>query len=358
MRIRLLFGFSFLIFVFGCNQKKADTASNASEIQEIKGDSIKSKLIEKIEFDIDGNGQKEVIVLKEFLDLDTLEVEFNGQNKSFVSISTVYDSVRNKNFIERSQVESPYLIIFKTLKHKNFVFLNERPDFAGPTNLVFGFKNGEFELLFDNQAEQIELLDVDSLNTTYLVLKELVHEPGFKENYTYVSYPKFELYKISDESVEYDSLMSIEYNLEHNKNFVEYLKMKNPVVGMREGERTPRLFDLDTINQNNNSVITGRWKLIEVYSDPGDGSGDFSSVTSEKLLIINSDNTIESNRDLCHIWSSEETKSTASYSLVNSTIVPNNCNSEKEWHFELEEENLIIRYVCKEGCAEMYKKLQ
>jgi len=41
-------------------------------------------------------------------------------------------------------------------------------------------------------------------------------------------------------------------------------------------------------NKSNTSIV-GNWKLIEVLEDPGDGSGTFMSVDSEKTITFNSE---------------------------------------------------------------------
>ncbi|TXE15285.1 hypothetical protein ES692_17375 [Psychroserpens burtonensis] len=41
--------------------------------------------------------------------------------------------------------------------------------------------------------------------------------------------------------------------------------------------------------------LLGTWQLSEVYSDPGDGSGYFTSIDSEKILTFLSSGTINSN---------------------------------------------------------------
>jgi hypothetical protein len=57
----------------------------------------------------------------------------------------------------------------------------------------------------------------------------------------------------------------------------------------------------DEENPTNNpeTEITGTWKLVEVYLDPGDGSGDFEPVQSEKTVTFHGDGTVTSNGDLC-----------------------------------------------------------
>jgi len=41
--------------------------------------------------------------------------------------------------------------------------------------------------------------------------------------------------------------------------------------------------------------LISKWKLIEMYSDPGDGSGDFETVSSNKTVSFYSDDVIASN---------------------------------------------------------------
>ncbi len=40
--------------------------------------------------------------------------------------------------------------------------------------------------------------------------------------------------------------------------------------------------------------VYGKWKMTQIYFDPGDGSGDFEPIQYEATLIINQDNSVES----------------------------------------------------------------
>lgn len=48
-------------------------------------------------------------------------------------------------------------------------------------------------------------------------------------------------------------------------------------------------------DSNLNTDLIGNWQLIEVLSDPGDGSGTFSSVESDKTITFKSGGIIASN---------------------------------------------------------------
>ncbi|MEZ4793062.1 MAG: hypothetical protein R2783_06270 [Gelidibacter sp.] len=49
---------------------------------------------------------------------------------------------------------------------------------------------------------------------------------------------------------------------------------------------------------NNQSEVIGNWKLIQVYSYPGDGSGTFEDVVSQKTVLFHANGTVTSNGSL------------------------------------------------------------
>jgi hypothetical protein len=99
--------------------------------------------------------------------------------------------------------------------------------------------------------------------------------------------------------------------------------------------------------------LAGTWKLNEVLSDPGDGSGTFQPVSSNKNLVFVSDNKVTSNSQICDFSIESNSSSTASYSQATSTI---NC-SNFIIHYELKANTLILSYPCIEGCQAKYIKV-
>jgi hypothetical protein len=116
----------------------------------------------------------------------------------------------------------------------------------------------------------------------------------------------------------------------------------------------------DEDNQaNNNTELTGNWKLIEVYMDPGDGSGDFQAVNSEKTLTFLADGSISSNGNLCHMANTTNIASSGTYSLANGTITIPSCDDTTySTSFEIIGTNVILSYSCIEGCREKYEKIE
>jgi hypothetical protein len=102
--------------------------------------------------------------------------------------------------------------------------------------------------------------------------------------------------------------------------------------------------------------LSGKWTLEQILLDPGDGSGKFQTVNSEKTIIFNTDGTAVSNVSLCLMSIESKTKTRATYSPKDKSISPINCNKEVILHYQIEDDYLIVYYRCKEGCAEKYKK--
>ena len=119
------------------------------------------------------------------------------------------------------------------------------------------------------------------------------------------------------------------------------------------------LFSCSTNNGDNfeSNKLTGKWKLIEQLADPGDGSGVFKSIESDKILEFSSNGTITSNGSLCDPYSDEQI-STGTYSLDDYTITTN-CQNQNiaKIGFELKNGYLILNFVSNEGFSQKFQKL-
>ena len=109
----------------------------------------------------------------------------------------------------------------------------------------------------------------------------------------------------------------------------------------------------------NNSPVIGTWKITAIYLDPGDGTGDFQEVTSAKKVSFFVDGTVTSSGNLCEISNASETATSGTYSLTTGVITVSDCtNQNYSTSFELIDSNLIITYLCIEGCKEKYVKVE
>ena len=112
--------------------------------------------------------------------------------------------------------------------------------------------------------------------------------------------------------------------------------------------------DLDSSN------IVGKWKLVQVLADPGDGSGTFVNIESNKTITFFSDNTFSSNEYLCSFSPLAPLKTGGTFSTEKREIYPNSCESfaEVKLSYRIENKALIVSYFCIEGCAEKYVKIE
>jgi len=112
-------------------------------------------------------------------------------------------------------------------------------------------------------------------------------------------------------------------------------------------------------NTDSETDLIGEWKLIEVNADPGDGSGTFQSVESDKVVVFLKNGTVTSNGTICHISTDSNNPTSGTYSLTDSTISSPDCvQTEFEISFELINSKLILRYPCIEGCQEKFIKIK
>lgn len=102
--------------------------------------------------------------------------------------------------------------------------------------------------------------------------------------------------------------------------------------------------------------VIGTWELTEVYSDPGDGSGGFSSVDSRKQITFRPNGEFSAQGDFCSF--SDEGDSQGEYFLETQTIAPDACGDRGiELRFDLpNNRTLIISYPCTEACQEKYRR--
>ncbi len=107
-----------------------------------------------------------------------------------------------------------------------------------------------------------------------------------------------------------------------------------------------------------NPTIVGSWKLTGIYLDPGDGSGTFEDVTSERTINFNADGTFTSNGILCDLTVSSNVSVSGTYSTSNTTIDVSACSFVPlELNYTIENALLIINYQCIEACQARYEKL-
>ena len=107
--------------------------------------------------------------------------------------------------------------------------------------------------------------------------------------------------------------------------------------------------------------LLSQWKLIAMYTDPGDGSGDFETVSSNKTVSFYSDDVIASNGDLCIMGTNTTDGSFGTFTIgTTNTITPNSCTFEPPFSmtFVIENSILLIYYTCIEACVEKYELIE
>ncbi len=97
--------------------------------------------------------------------------------------------------------------------------------------------------------------------------------------------------------------------------------------------------------------LVGKYKLSEVLSDPGDGSGTFQPVNSNKTIEFFENSTIEAVGAVCSLNAEDETEVSGTYSLIDSVIHTTSCTT---LGFELNCNELIICIPCIEPCKVKY----
>ncbi len=121
----------------------------------------------------------------------------------------------------------------------------------------------------------------------------------------------------------------------------------------------------DPISFTEEDDLQGTWLLIEQYADPGDGSGDFIKVDSDKTIQFFADGSFLGNGSFCTMTFDSKTESNGTYTVTDELtefssenyLAPENCDFEGPKVFlHFENGNLILSYQCFEGCAQRYVK--
>lgn len=112
-------------------------------------------------------------------------------------------------------------------------------------------------------------------------------------------------------------------------------------------------------DDDGNVKLLNSWLLIEQLIDPGNGSGVFVPVDSEKTIEFLANGTAVSNGTLCTMNSFTGTASTSTVNASDNYIIPDDCKSvELKLYYEIEGNYLILYYPCFEGCAQKFVKIE
>ena len=113
--------------------------------------------------------------------------------------------------------------------------------------------------------------------------------------------------------------------------------------------------------------LLGKWKLIEQLADPGDGSGTFIPVNSDRTIEFFGNGKVTTNGALCYMSIEVGAKNSGTYKSFEVTsssdgeIIPNNCDFnfvEPKVLYKIEGSTLILWYQCIEGCGQRFKKIE
>jgi hypothetical protein len=113
---------------------------------------------------------------------------------------------------------------------------------------------------------------------------------------------------------------------------------------------------LASCKKNDRDSLTGTWLLKEVLMDPGNGSGVFTAVGSDKNLVFNTNGNVNSNGVICDMSIESNTSTAGTYSEIDSTIISTTCPN-LILKYEVSGDTLILIYPCIEPCKAKYIKV-
>ena len=113
---------------------------------------------------------------------------------------------------------------------------------------------------------------------------------------------------------------------------------------------------LTSCKKNDRGSLTGTWELKEVLMDPGNGSGVFTAVNSNKNLVFHTNGNVTSNGIICDMSIESNTSTSGTYSENDSTIISTTCPN-LILKYEVSGDTLILIYPCIEPCKAKYIKV-
>ncbi|MCJ8292033.1 MAG: hypothetical protein HRT58_19300 [Crocinitomicaceae bacterium] len=105
--------------------------------------------------------------------------------------------------------------------------------------------------------------------------------------------------------------------------------------------------------------IVGEWELIEELIDPGDGSGTFQPISSNKEIKFCDDGTFEANGEMCMMENQASSTQEGTYDVTTNTFSPNSCMimAPMSYSYSVNGDVLILTYPCIEGCQQKYCRI-
>lgn len=102
--------------------------------------------------------------------------------------------------------------------------------------------------------------------------------------------------------------------------------------------------------------LVTEWHLVEMLVDPGDGSGQFAAVESEKKLTFFTNGTFETNVSFCDPENGFGL--TGTYNTETGKLFPNDCPElVPGYAYEIQGNTLLIHLPCIESCIEKYARI-
>jgi hypothetical protein len=108
--------------------------------------------------------------------------------------------------------------------------------------------------------------------------------------------------------------------------------------------------------KNKRDSLTGTWELKEVLMDPGNGSGVFTAVGSDKNLVFHTNGNVNSNGIICDMSIESNSSTSGTYSAIDSTIISATCQN-LIIKYEVSNDTLILIYPCFEACKAKYTRV-
>jgi len=109
-------------------------------------------------------------------------------------------------------------------------------------------------------------------------------------------------------------------------------------------------------------TLVGDWQLVEVLMDPGDGSGVFTPVDSEKTISIQANGAYTASGIICELSTTTTATTSGNFRFETQLVEPSDCRTMQPAAtlipYEFNGKELILQYVCIEPCLHKYRRIE
>lgn len=103
--------------------------------------------------------------------------------------------------------------------------------------------------------------------------------------------------------------------------------------------------------------IIGKWKLVERLVDPGDGSGRYKKINTDRTVEFFEDGRVLFNQSICDADFVNGDTESGIYTENQTVIIPDCFEGNVFYRYSIQGSCLILSPSCFEGCGDKYVRI-